>query len=128
MFDWVYFLESRGIEYSDRGPSTSRGNVYIHCVFCGDEDQGRHMGVSILGRGWGCWKNSAHRGIAPTRLIQALLGCSWDEAARIGTAGKSAPASGSDYLGSIKRALGDEDSAKPRPTIQMPEGFKRYNA
>lgn len=82
-FDWTTFLDQRGIDYADRGPSTSRGNVYIHCPFCGDADQGRHMGISVENKGWGCWRNAAHRGKAPQRLIQAILGCSWAEAAKI---------------------------------------------
>ena len=54
MFDWISFLDKHGIEYSTRGPSTSRGNVYVHCSFCGQADQGKHLGISLEGKG--VWK------------------------------------------------------------------------
>lgn len=42
-----------------------------------------HMGLSLEGRGWGCWRNQQHRGKNPTRLIAALLGVSQVDAGRM---------------------------------------------
>src|SRR4051812_26553261 len=83
MFDWVTFLNRRGIEYTDRGSSATAGNLAIHCVFCGAADPGTHLAISLHGRGWRCWRNKAHSGRSPVRLIQALLGCTWVEAERL---------------------------------------------
>lgn len=82
-FNWKRFLDNRHIEYVTKGSSVARGNVAIHCPFCGDADQSFHLGISLVGKGWGCWRSTAHRGRRPHRLIQALTGCSYMEAAAI---------------------------------------------
>lgn len=76
MIDWRYLLESNHIDYVERGPSTSPGNIYVSCPFCGDSDKSYHMGLSLSNGFFGCWKNENHRGRNPVRLIQALLQCS----------------------------------------------------
>lgn len=82
-FDWLNFLGTRGIEFVERGPNVSRGNVNISCPFCGTGDESHHLGISLKGKGWGCWRSRLHRGRRPHRLVQALIGCSYIEAARI---------------------------------------------
>jgi hypothetical protein len=83
-FDWLAFLNRRGIDYSEKGPSATTGNISIKCPFCGSSDRSMHMAISIRGRGWRCFRNPRqHRGRSPVKLIQALLGCSWEEAFRI---------------------------------------------
>lgn len=123
-FDWQAFLDKQGIEYVTRGPSTSRGNLYIHCPFCGDADEGRHMGVSIENKGWGCWRNQAHRGRAPQRLIQALLGCSWAEAATI--IGKKVGGSlwgSEDAIGQMLAGFEKQDISAP-PKLELMADFR----
>lgn len=126
-FDWQSFLEARGIDYKTHGPSTSKDNIYVHCVFCGEADQGFHMGISTKGRGWGCWRDNHHRGIAPARLIQALLGCSWEEAARI--AGQKRAGQTSDILSAVQSALGITKQQKEIKPPKLLSAFRpiRYS-
>lgn len=83
-FDWVLFLESRGIGYSTRGPNVSRGYITISCPFCPDGDPSRHMSLSLNRGSWKCWRNQTdHRGSRPHRLVQALIHCDYEEARAI---------------------------------------------
>lgn len=121
-FDWVSFVARYSIDHIDHGPSTARGNLYVHCPFCGASDRGYHMGLSLSGRGWGCWKNSAHRGRSPARLVAALLGVSHSEAARI--AGVKSPAGVSDdQMGTMLSNLIGSSSNEPPAELVMPEEF-----
>lgn len=79
-FDWIKFLEHHQIEYVTHGPSVVRGNVAVHCPYCGTADPSHHMGISLAGHGWGCWRNRAHRGRNPTRLVASLLSISLSQA------------------------------------------------
>lgn len=79
-FDWIAFFQRHSIEYVDRGSNVARGNVNVHCPFCGDLDPSHHLGVSLQGKGWGCWRDPAHRGKSPVKLIMALINCSKQEA------------------------------------------------
>ena len=80
MFDWLSFLQQRGIQYVTRGKNVAKGNINVQCPFCGQADPSEHMGISLSGEGWSCWRNDEHRGKAPQRLIMALLRCSRNEA------------------------------------------------
>lgn len=112
-FDWLKFLKAHRIGYSERGENVARGNVVIHCPFCGSADQGRHLGVSLTSAAWGCWRNTGHRGGKPHRLIQALLGCSPAEAARLaGDDGVELP---EDWGGTIKRMLSPPKAEEVAP-------------
>ncbi len=75
MIDWRSLLDSHSIEYVERGPHTSHGNLQINCPFC-PNDQTHHMGISLRDGFFNCWDNENHRGRSPVRLIQALLQCS----------------------------------------------------
>jgi len=120
-FDWPRFLDANRIEYIDRGPSTAKGNVYVHCPFCGEADQGNHMGVSLYGKGWGCWRTDSHRGIAPHRLIQALIGCSWAEAERIAGSRKQVTTGDGDLLNQVSALVGIPAAAGQfEPALEQP--------
>jgi hypothetical protein len=125
-FDWQSFFDRYGIEYTDRGPSTAKDNLYVHCPMCGDADQGKHMGVSLKNRGWGCWRRSDHRGKAPARLIQALLGVSYAEAQEIAGASKRAFGNGlGGLVGAVSRALGQDSGVEPPARLlSLPASFK----
>lgn len=126
MFDWQRFMERHNLDFTERGPSTAKGNLYVKCPFCGEADQGRHMGVSLSGRGWGCWKDARHRGKAPHRLIQALLGCSAQEAARLaGAKGRGLLGPDMGFLGAVWGALGGIGTdGGERPLLRLPEAFR----
>lgn len=120
-FNWQRFLDSRRIEFVTKGASVARGNVAIHCPFCGDADQGHHMGVSLRGKGWGCWRSTNHRGRRPHRLIQALIGCGYLEAAAIVGDGDDVLGQ-SDGLTSMLAGLGPaERAAEPKGGLTYPE-------
>lgn len=72
-FDWIEFCEQNLIEYIDRGANVGRGNIAIRCPFC-INDPSHHMGLSLEGKGWGCWRDSDHSGKNPFRLVAELLG------------------------------------------------------
>lgn len=125
-FDWMTFLRQRGIPYTNAGHT--RGNVGVHCPFCGASDKGAHMGIAVDGRGWHCWRVAEHSGIKPMRLIAALVGCSYAEAAKI--AGEDTPGA----MPSLDdRTFGDAIAAmvdgprvpnKARDPLIMPSGIR----
>lgn len=67
--DWRSLLDAIGVEWRDRGPNTSRGNVNISCPFCGD-DPSFHMALSEEREAYYCYRQPRkHRG----RDFQYLL-------------------------------------------------------
>ena len=113
-FNWVQFFEQHNIEYSTAGHS----NVEIHCIWCGAEDQSHHLSVSIEGFGYHCWKNNRHSGINPTRLVHALLNCSWEQAIRI-TGQVALP---NDFLSQVQGTL--QPPAEANVDIKLPDEAK----
>jgi hypothetical protein len=90
------------------------------------------MSISLLDRGWYCWKQpDGHRGKTPHRLIQALLGCSFLDAESIVKSGDSIP---DDVLGNLTVILKHKPYpwqpppliSKPivRPPLRVPEEFR----
>lgn len=79
-FDWPRFLSQHRVEFFEAGANVARGNINIRCPWCGSSDESGHLGISLNGKGWGCWRNERHRGRAPERLVSALLRVSWAEA------------------------------------------------
>lgn len=71
---WTDLLAQEGVEYVERGPNVARDHINIHCPWCGPEDPSHHLGISLQGKGWGCWRNPTHRGRSPKRLLYKLLG------------------------------------------------------
>ncbi len=72
--DWESVLQTEGIEYVERGPNVARNHINIHCPWCGISDPSHHLGISLDGKGWGCWRDRTHRGRSPKRLLYKLLG------------------------------------------------------
>jgi len=99
MFNWPLFLQQHGIEFS--GPD--RDNLHVRCPFCGPDDPSHHMGISLLGKGWNCWRNPAHRGKSRSRIIMALLGCSANEAHRLAY-GDRPPPLPDEEIGAVLRS------------------------
>lgn len=77
--DWLQFFDDHQIDYVTRGPNVKKDNVNIACPFCGD-DPSHHMGVSLLDKGYGCWRSANHAGKKSNGLIRALLNCSFNQA------------------------------------------------
>lgn len=74
-FDWKLFCDAHQIEYVTAGPNTAKGNINIHCPFCGASDPSHHMGLSLNKQrpSWGCWRDQRHRGSNPAYLVAILL-------------------------------------------------------
>lgn len=110
-FDWAAFLDQNRIEYATSGANVSQGNIALHCPFCGDEDESQHLSVSLQGKGWSCWRNVTHRGKNPTRLVAALLSCSYERARQLTDDNTFLP---EDFLGRVT------DLMSPRPVVPLP--------
>lgn len=124
-FDWRKFCEAHQIDYIERGASTAKGNIYIACPMCGNADAGHHMGLHLDSGAWGCWKNNQHRGRAPNRLIQACLGISWADAARIAGKGAGGANFGSGgLLSAVRGMLGLGEPEAPKKPLRLPREFK----
>ena len=75
--DWQQILTDHRIEYVDRGPNVSRGELNIQCPFCGSADPSHHLGLNLDTGWWSCWRNQNHRGKSPIRLLMQLLRISY---------------------------------------------------
>lgn len=122
-FDWEHFLNSRNIHYVTSGSNVARGHIAVKCPFCGSDDPSEHMGISLKGKGWGCLRNQDHRGKAPTRLIQALLGCSWEQAAAIAGATTSLP---EDFMSTVRDLVAPKGEVVRTGKLKIPEQFKSF--
>lgn len=111
-FDWRSFLENNNIPYRERGANVSAGNIVTRCFLCGDSDHGEHMGLNLETGMWGCWRNAEHRGRRPHKLIQAYLGCSFEEAERL--AGVVGVSMGTDptFGDEVSKLLGNTEPKK----------------
>ncbi len=113
-------IAASGVEILDHGHSVSRGNFNIRCPFCGPSDPGHHMGVSLEGKGWACWRNADHRGKSPVRLIVALTGRPvWKVREMLGLF--SSPSL--DTFSSVRGRLGPK-AEEQAPKRKGPEGLK----
>lgn len=74
---WIEFCEDYNIDYKW---GSNHENIEVQCPFCGYQDEGKHMGLSIDDSKYGCWRDEEHRGIAPARVVREMLDISWDEA------------------------------------------------
>ncbi len=128
MIDWANIFRSRGVSTVEAGPSTSRGNIYIKCPFCGNADQGHHMGVSIHSeyRGWACWKNKRHRGKSPSRLLAAVLAIPEAQARAILGFKGNALIPDDDLQAAWDKAL-DKVKAPERSYPRLPESIRPIN-
>jgi hypothetical protein len=126
-FDWLEFCQERGIAY-DMASDSEGQRIVVNCPFCssaGDPDPSKHMSISLSGSGWHCWRDHDHRGRSPTKLIQGLLGCTYQEAAAIGGRPLSLP---SDLLAAVKATLDPEPVIADMPyNLRLPPEFKPFD-
>lgn len=124
-FDWIDFFDAHSISYNITGPNVSAGNVAIRCPICAnddDEPEYRYLSVSLHGHGWWCFKKH-HGGKSPENLVQALLGCSREQAQRI-TGGIAAylPA---NFLEQVNNHLNPPPKRQQSTAIlKLPKEFK----
>lgn len=123
--DWIEFLDRHHIYYVTSGPNTSKGQISLQCPWCGVDDHSQHLSVNLNGKGFRCWRNPRqHSGKNPAKLIQALLGCSWEQASRLAGNEKAVP---TDFLNKLKATFfkTEEEEAK-QPRLQLPVEFKEF--
>ena len=129
--NWKRLLDTHGVEYIEHGSSVVKGNIAVHCVFCGNADGGHHMGINLSNSYWGCWRNKSHRGKSPVRLLLALLKISYAQALEI--AGLDESFIDPDGYASIKNNLfhkqeAVEQSESQRVTVlEMSQEFEELN-
>jgi hypothetical protein len=123
MFDWERFLRTHNIPYVTKGPSITKGHVAIHCPFCGAEDPSQHLSIDLHGKGWRCWRHpDSHKGVRPTRLIQTLLGCTWEQATRLSGAALEFP---NTFAALTAHAFDPPSADRERQTpLKLPAEFK----
>jgi hypothetical protein len=121
--DWLQFFEQHNIHYRTSGPNVGRNASVIKCIWCGAADEGEHLVVSLEGKGFKCWrcKNS---GKNPAKLIQALLGCSWEQANSIAGNAKSLP---NDFMLKVKSMLNKPEITQPANQLKLPAEFKQFS-
>lgn len=122
MFDWLTFLNSRGIPYVTSGPNVARGRVAIKCPWCGDDDPSEHLGIDLHNERWGCLRRSEHRGGSPVKLISMLAGCSLDQAREIAGKQRFIP---EDFHLQVEAAL-NPVKVKDRESLILPNEFRNF--
>jgi hypothetical protein len=80
------------------------------------------MGISIDGKGWGCWRRSDHRGRSPVRLVQALIGCSDEQARHI--VGYTSSLIPDDFFAQVSQALSPSPEPALGGTLSLPDEFR----
>lgn len=122
-FNWVRFLDEYRIDYSTRGHS--RGNIGIQCPWCGRADRGHHLGISLSGKGYHCWRQQEHGGRDPRRLIQTLIGVTYASADRIYSEELAADSPYGSFDLKVDVPVGSvrEQRVLPKPLKLLPEFF-----
>jgi len=120
LFDWMSFLDSYHIHYVTKGANVAKGHVSVHCPMCGSEDPSTHMTINLAGKGWRCYRNDAHRGVRPARLVQQLLNIPLPQAMAIVGQSVFIP---EDFIGAVMAKL--RPAAKTAlPEVRWPREFK----
>lgn len=71
--DWRALLTSINVEFRDRGPNTSNGNININCAFCAGADPSFHLAINENSGQYYCFRSGrSHSGSSPDRLLIAL--------------------------------------------------------
>ncbi len=122
MFDWITFLSARGIPFVTKGPNLPRADIVaIQCPWCGDADPSQHLAI---GRpGYRCLRNRDHKGRNPTRLVQALIGCSWEQAQII--TGANVTHAPDHFLERVKQSL-NPPALLPKIPLEWPSTFRPF--
>lgn len=119
-FNWISFLDSHNIYYATSGPNVSRGNIAVHCPFCGTADKSQHMSIHLESKGWRCFRNrDQHKGKSPVYLVQALLNTTLDRAKAIVGDSVFIP---DDFMGAVMKHLSPAAPVKKKRLL-MPDEF-----
>lgn len=122
MLDWRKILLRHGVDFREE-----KHQLYMQCPWCGDADQGTHLGISLQNKGWGCWRNAAHRGKNEARLLSALLNISMGQATNlVQDAGGSGLIDDNDLASKLKGMLGEDRGTTmlQRHTLEFPDEIR----
>lgn len=126
-FDWLHFLDQYHIDYVTEGPNVAKNNINTRCPFC-EDDPSHHMGISLEGKGWSCWRTKSnpegHRGKNPARLVHALLGCSYERAKEITGSNVNIP---EDFMGAVMKQMNPAVVADRKDKLELLPDFKRFD-
>lgn len=122
-FDWPQFLADHRIHYVTNGPNTPKGDISVRCPFCHD-DPSEHLAISLNNSGWHCWRNREHAGRSPIKLIQALIGCSYDQARLYAGQTTNLP---SNFLEQVQAQMTPSTTTAPRDPLIFPKEFRRLD-
>lgn len=115
-FDWPQFLTDHNVHFVTDGPNCPKGDVAVKCPFCHD-DPSEHMAINIDNAGWHCWRNRSHAGRSPVKLIQALIGCSYDQARLFAGQTINLP---SNFLEQVQSHMTKSTTHSPRVPLKIP--------
>lgn len=124
MFSWVEFLNDHRIHFVTDGPNCPKGDVAIKCPWCGSQDPSEHLAVNINNAGFHCWRNRDHAGKSPIKLIQALIGCSFDQAKLYAGQTTNLP---SNFLEQVQAQMIPSTTTAPKTTLTLPKEFRRLD-
>jgi len=82
-FDIKSFLDSNNVYYREHGTGVKKGNVIIHCPYCGADDKGEHLGINLSNGVWGCWRNDTHRSKDLAKLLTRISPVSYKQARKL---------------------------------------------
>lgn len=72
MINWRSLLSELRVDWSDRGPNRSAGQITIRCPWCGDADPSRHLAIDEATGQYFCFRNSRHAGKSAPYLLRGL--------------------------------------------------------
>ncbi len=112
-FDYLSFLQRYNIDRRDG----RRDWIEVSCPWCGAADP-HHLGINLKLGIYHCWHGASHSGRSAHRLVQALLGCTRQEADRIvdDEGASFAILSDESFAGEAFRKLGEIRSEPRRAT------------
>ncbi len=123
-FSWKQFCQEHGIHFVTSGKNVARGHFNSKCPMCGSSDVSEHMGMSLTGPEFACWRDQSHRGRDPAVLVKAFLGCTYADAKAI--TGDSSPLPTQDSLSDLSLRLKALEGSKSQSKVamQLPPDFK----
>lgn len=124
-FDWIQFLEQNSIHYVTQGRNITKNQIGLKCPWCGQADPSEHLAVNLNGSGYRCRRQpDLHWGKNPAKLIQVLLGCSWEQANRL--AGNTT-VNLDDFMSKIRATFNKPVVETRTSKLVLPKEFKEFS-